>query len=228
MQTITFRGVILPTLAIVLIGSALAWALRMVREQARRSLAARDASAIERALLLGTLLLLLPMLPALNVNGFSSYDFLHARYMYLPIAGVAILVATGWHMAGKLRTVLLVAIALLLLAFVPIDRRLAHAWSDEMTLWSTFHAEEPRSWFVSVKLADQLYIGGRCVAALPLYQQVVEENAEAWAAWLRLGFCYKKLNDPTQAEHALERAATLSGDPRIRQAWQKLRQSMAR
>jgi hypothetical protein len=63
----------------------------------------REASQVERALLLGTLILARPILLTLNLNVLNPVDFLHGRYTYLPLTGMMLLLATGWHLAKKWR-----------------------------------------------------------------------------------------------------------------------------
>ena len=53
---------------------------------------------MQRAVVLGALILVLPILLALNLNSLNPGDFLHGRYTYLPLTGLMILLATLWHL----------------------------------------------------------------------------------------------------------------------------------
>ena len=83
--------------AAIVLAAGCAWAWR----KARRDLPDREAAGVERALLLGTLILVLPILLALNLNALNPGDFLHGRYTYLPLTGLMLLLATGWHLAKQ-------------------------------------------------------------------------------------------------------------------------------
>ena len=61
----------------------------------------------QRSLLLGTVILVLPILLALNLNALNPGDFLHGRYTYLPLAGLMLLLATGWHLLRRGRVIIL-------------------------------------------------------------------------------------------------------------------------
>ena len=87
-ETLSLTGVLLPALAVCGAVIVLAWGLRWTWKKAQRDLSARDMSGVECALLLGTLLLVLPILLTLNLNALNPEDFLHGRYTYLPLAGL--------------------------------------------------------------------------------------------------------------------------------------------
>lgn len=222
-QHMSLEHVLLPALALVCVAAILSGVLWSGRCAARRYLNRGEGFAIERTLVLGILLLLLPILPALNVNGFAAYDFLHARYMYLPLAGVAILIAAGLHVLPRGRLAAAIALVTLCAALIPLNRRLQRPWVDDMTLWTTMHAEEPENWFVTANLGTELYLADRCGEALPLFRRVVQQNPDAWSTWAALGDCNLKMKDLPAAELAMGRAAQISGDPRLAKEWQRIR-----
>jgi hypothetical protein len=82
--------------AILAGGFFLAW-------KARHGAPNDGVAGIKCALLIGTLLLVLPLLLMLNLNAMNPADFLHGRYTYLPLAGLMLLLATGWHLSEKCR-----------------------------------------------------------------------------------------------------------------------------
>ncbi len=105
----SFDGVLLPVMAVICVVAIFASAWRWAWRKAERELSGQEASGVEFALVIGTLLLVLPILPALHLNALNPGDFLHGRYTYLPSAGLMVLVATAWHLSGKLRVPLLCA-----------------------------------------------------------------------------------------------------------------------
>jgi hypothetical protein len=83
-------GVLLPGLGVLCIAAILAggffWAWK-----ARHRAPNDGVAGIKCALLIGTLLLVLPLLLTLNLNAMNPGDFLHGRYTYLPLAGMMLL-----------------------------------------------------------------------------------------------------------------------------------------
>lgn len=67
---------------------------------------------------------------------------------------------------------------------------------------------------------------GQCDEAVPIFQQAIKQYPQDWFAWAGLGECYFKLNDLDNAEQAMHRAADLSGEPRVKEEWQGIREKM--
>ena len=76
----SFDRVLLPGLGVACAVGILAAGWFWVLSKARRDLPAREASGVESSLVIGTLLLILPILPALHLNALNPGDFLHGRY----------------------------------------------------------------------------------------------------------------------------------------------------
>ena len=106
-EKFSVRGALLPGLGVACVAVGLAAMLFWLWKKARRDLPAAEATGVEYSLLIGTLLLVFPILLALNLNVLNPDDFLHGRYVYLSSAGMMLIVATGWHLAGKARMPLL-------------------------------------------------------------------------------------------------------------------------
>ena len=226
-------GVLLPCLGVVgavaVLTTAVFWAWR----KAQRELRDQEAVGVEYALLMGTLLLVLPLLPALHLNALNPGDFLHGRYTYLPSAGLMLLVATGWHLAGKNRIPLLCAGGLLAVVFAVLVVSQVGQWKDDLTVFTIAHALAPHNAPVAQHLADAhvqsallLADDGRCDEAMPVFEQVSHEYPQDWYAWAGLGICFVQVNNLTKAEESLHRAAELSHDSRVMQQWQELRANM--
>jgi hypothetical protein len=227
------KGVLLPGLGVGCAIGMLAWTLFWAWRKARRELAFQEASAIECALLIGTLLLVLPILLALNLNVLNPGDFLHGRYTYLPSAGLMLLLATGWHMAGKARVPLLFAGGLLAFASSVLVVSQEKQWKDDLTVFTVAHQFAPHNAPVAenfakaqVQSALQLADEGRCSEAMPVFERVTQEYPHDWFAWAGLGGCFVQINDLPKAEEALHKAADLSHETRMMQQWQLLREHM--
>lgn len=232
-ESLTVRGVLLPLFALlgcaIVLSAASVWAWRT----AQHDLAPRDAGRIRFGLIAGVLLLVLPLLPALNLNALNPGDFLHGRYVYLPLAGLSILIGIGMHLANRLRRVLLCAAAGLAVAFMPLTWSQEKQWKDDSTVFTTAHELAPRNRPVARNLADTrvraaLLIAdeGRCSEAMPVFDEVNREFPDDWYTWAGRGICFVQMNDLVRAEDALHRAANLSHDPTVTQQWQELRAQM--
>lgn len=229
----SFRGVLLPGLglgcAVAILAGALLWAWR----KAQRDLPRQEAANVGYALMIGTLLLVLPILLTLDLNALNPGDFLHGRYTYLPSAGLMLLVATGWHLAGKMRVPLLCAVGLLAVVFAVLVISQEKQWKDDLTVFTVAQQLAPRNAPVAHNLANahvqaalQLADDGRCSEAMPVFEQVSQEYPQDWYAWAGLGDCFAQVNNLPKAEESLRRAAELSHDSRVMQQWQELRANM--
>jgi protein O-mannosyl-transferase len=229
-DTFSLRSVLLPGLWICCAVAVLTWTTQWAWRKARRDLPIREGVGVEHALLFGTLILVLPILPALNLNALNPGDFLHGRYTYLPLAGLMLLLATGWHLATKRRVVLLSAAGLLAVGFSVLTVRQESAWKDDLTVFTVAHQQAPNNVPVAenlarahVQVALSLDEEGRCGEAVPIFNQAIEQYPHDWFAWAGLGECFVKLNDLPKAEQSLRRASELSHEPRVTEEWQQVR-----
>jgi protein O-mannosyl-transferase len=232
-DTFSFRGVLLPALAVLCAVAILTLACIWARKTARSNLANLEVVGIERALLLGVLLLVLPILPALNLNALNPGDFLHGRYTYLPLAGQMLLLATACRLAKKNRAVLLAAAALIAVAFSVLTIRQETMWKDDLTVFTVAHEIAPNNAPVDhdlvrahVQVALDLDEAGRCGEAVSIFNEAIRKYPQDWYPWAGLGECFFKLDDLPKAEQSLRRAAELSQNPRVIEQWQQLREHM--
>jgi hypothetical protein len=230
--TLSFRGVFLPALEVAC-ALALTATLGLWIWHRAQSLPPREASGVRYALLIALLLLVLPILPALYLNALNPGDFLHGRYTYLPSAGMALLLATAWHLAETWRPSLLLAASSLIIAFTVLTLKQEMAWRDDLTVFTVAHQIAPRNQPVALNLARtrvqaalDLDQSGRCDEALPMFEQVTQQYPQDWFAWAGLGDCQVQLNDLPKAEQSLSRAAELSHDPRVKEQWQQVRDKL--
>lgn len=232
-QGFSLRGVALPALGVSCTIAILVVALSWTWKKARRELPGQNAANVEYALLIGTLLLVLPILLTLNLNALNPGDFLHGRYTYLPSAGLMILVATLWHLTGKLRVPLLFAAGVVAILFAVMTVSQEQQWKDDLTVFTVAYQWAPHNAPVAKNLADahvqaalQLADEGRCSEAMSVFEQVSQEYPQDWYAWAGLGDCYFQVNNLPKAEESLRKAAELSHDSRVMQQWQELRAHM--
>jgi protein O-mannosyl-transferase len=232
-ETVSLRGVLLPGLAVGCAVAILLWTCSWAWRRARHGLPDEEAARVQRALLLGALILALPILLTLNLNALNPGDFLHGRYTYLPLAGLMILVATLWHLSNKGRIISLSAAGLLAIAFSVLTVRQESAWKDDLTVFTVAHENAPHNGPVAqnlarahVQVALSLDEAGRCDEAVPIFEDAIQQYPQDWFAWAGLGECRVKLNDLPKAEQSLRRAAELSHEPRVKEEWQAVRAKM--
>jgi tetratricopeptide (TPR) repeat protein len=234
-NTFSVRSVMLPALGVVcvlaLLGSLFAWAWR----KAGRGIdvAADETKHLREALLLGALLLVLPLLLALNLNALDPGDFLHGRYTYLPLCGLMLLLATGWRLMNKGRTALLITAGAIAVAFSVFTVKQEGMWKDDLTVFTVAHQIAPNNAPIMldltrahVQMALSLDEEGRCDEAVPIFNGAIRHYPQDWFAWAGLGECLFKLNDLSGSEKSLRRAAELSHEPRVREEWQMVRQKL--
>lgn len=232
-DTFSLHGVFLPGLgvlcALAILVAACIWGWR----RAQHELPERQAAGVKRALVIGACLLVLPILLTLNLNALNPGDFLHGRYTYLSLAGLMILLATGWHLSGRRRTVLLVASGVAAVVFSVLTVQQERAWKDDLTIFTLAHQNAPRNAPVAQNLARahvQVGLGldeaGHCDQAVPIFEQAIQQYPQDWFAWAGLGECRFKLNDLAGAEQSLRRAFELSHEARVKEEWQGVRAKM--
>jgi hypothetical protein len=232
-ESFSIRGVLLPVLGLLFCGGLLIAGWVWAWKAAQRQLNEREAANLKLGLIAGGLLLVLPLLPTLNLNALNPGDFLHGRYVYLPLAGLSMLVAIGLHLANSLRWALLCATGVLAIVFVPLTWSQEKQWRDDATVFTMAHELAPHNRPVARNLADTrvraaLLIAddGRCSEAMPVFDEVNREYPDDWYTWAGRGICFVRANDLVRAEEAFHRAADLSRDPRVAQQWQALREHM--
>lgn len=226
------RGVIFPLVALACSLSVLVLALFWTWRKAQE-LGDPGRARVKSAVVVGMLLFVLPLLPALNLNALNPGDFLHGRYTYLPLAGLMLLIATGWSLLGDMRLVLACMTGALLIAFAALTFSQEKQWKDDATLFATAHQLAPHNVLVAQNLANtsvqaalQLDEEGRCSEAIPVFEQVLKDYPEDWYAWAGLGDCFGQLKNLPKAEESLHRAADLSHNSKVIQQWQELRSQM--
>jgi protein O-mannosyl-transferase len=227
------QGVLLPGLAVACILAVLALAIFRLWKEARRALSPAEACGVEYALLIGVLLLVLPILLVLNLNGLNPGDFLHGRYVYLSLIGLMLILAVALRLAGKARNSLLWVAGALAIVFAGLTLSQEGQWKDDLTLFTLAHQLALNNPWVAlnreranVQAALPLVEQGRCADALPVFERVTQEYPQEWSAWSGLGYCYFTQNNLPKAEESLHRAAQLSRDPRTIEMWQELRSHM--
>ena len=232
-QTWSWAGVLVPLLKIGCFAAVLSGVLFWIWRSTKDSLSTRERWTFQVTAIAGILLLVLPLLPALNLNALNPGDFLHGRYIYLPLAGVGLMLAAICHFAGRFRVIAAAVVGSLIVGFVPLTVAQQQQWKDDLTVFAVAHQIAPNNAPVARNLTNAqiqaallLTDDGRCSEAIPVFEQASRQYPDDWYALAGLGYCYVQNNDLVKAEQFLHRAADLSHDRGIIQQWQELRAHM--
>ncbi|RME25197.1 MAG: hypothetical protein D6798_09510 [Deltaproteobacteria bacterium] len=134
----------------------------------------------------------------------ASQGLVADRYLYLPLAGVALAVAGALARAPR---VALVAGAGIALVGGVLTARTLPTWSDDETLWRTAVQRHPSQWTAGA-LARTLDLAGRPEAAIAWYRRAIAPPQAMQEACFRVTAVDVLLGDPeaavADAEVALE------------------------
>ncbi len=202
-QQATFGSFLLPLSILALLVVVLTVVLRRSSQKREGAFAA--------------LLALLVLAPALWVRWFRSYDFVHDRYLYLPVAGFAMLFAIGiGELRGRTapawiaprRQVLPVAV--ISVALIIGNVTLQTNWANDLLLWYHCYRIAPHNPVVLNNLASVLGERGEFRIAVPMFLEVLREDPGNADAQGNLGYTYYLMGDLGQAEQHLNRAVQLN------------------
>jgi tetratricopeptide (TPR) repeat protein len=156
-------------------------------------------------------LILLPLVPPLvGVAIFEDADLAHDRYLYLPVAGLALLAAGALGQLGaKAR---MGAAGGLILALALLNLAQAGQWRDDITLYTRGVRYAPRSALARNRLATEFFRQGRVDDALRIYSESLALEPDNWKTNFVLGVTLYSLKRWDEAEIFFER--TIQIDPR--------------
>jgi tetratricopeptide (TPR) repeat protein len=181
----------------------------------------------ERAFYLALALLITPLLPAFYLCALEPGNFLHDRYLYMPVAGFALLIALAFqklacNMPALVRP-MLVAFCGMALSYALSSMVEAQVWKSDFSLFTRGAQVAPENMVVKSNLASELIRQQRCADAVPLLEQVVQRAPEMWFAHANLGNCYLEAGRGAQAEDELSIAVQLQPLPELVQRLHMLR-----
>jgi len=192
-------SVLLPTGALILVAAGLLW-------WARRSVAVAVAASWA----------LLPLLVLLNLRAFPEGEIVHDRYIYLASVGFALLASLAWKSLRATRIQLLADAGTRVLAALFLVVAMGAAtvyytgfWANNQTLYSRAISIAPNNDLATNNYAGLYVARGDYTGAIPLYASILARHSDFWLANYNLGYCFYKLGRLDEAEHFLQRAATL-------------------
>ena len=165
---------------------------------------------------LAAIWMVVPLLPHLSTLVFTSDEIIHDRYLYLPMAGVALLVAALLtrtsqiaHLPLPNRSVALASalvLGILCVGTVAQNRR----WRSEESLWSSAAAHAPNSRTVRVALGFRAEQKEDLPGALREYEAALRINPDMIDALNNAGFVQARLGQWEQASRYFERIVSLT------------------
>ncbi len=157
--------------------------------------------------------LVLPLVPLLNIRVFLRDDFAHDRYLYLPSAGFAVLVAMAlkkvWERSlrrANVRAALLgTALCLAPVMGYGTIRESLH-FKDNLTFFEYILARTPHNPYAESNYGILLAENGQYGAALERFRNVAKYHPDYQNAIYNLALTFYKMGDFPEAEEAFLRA----------------------
>ncbi|MFM7412268.1 MAG: hypothetical protein ACKO6E_03545 [Planctomycetota bacterium] len=171
----------------------------------------------DRRVAFGLALTVLPLVPVSNLV--PIYRAAADRYLYLPLAGIACVVAclldAPWLHAReprrRLATLVAIAAVVGLLAGC-LERQ--QVWRSQLALWTDTYARNPGSFNGASGLAGALRETGRHAEAIEMARRAIAlSEGGRGDAWMGLALAFEAAGRPTEADTAADKAVDL--DPRL-------------
>jgi tetratricopeptide (TPR) repeat protein len=167
--------------------------------------------------------LTVPMLPTLNVRWMNEGDFVHDRYLYMSMLGVAILAGSayagvrdwikrkhpGMHLFRPLAACVVVT-----LAFASAIQ--STYWANDVSLFARAVSRAPNNEWAQLNYGSALSARGKYADAIPHFVRSYELKP-GWRAADFAGFAYQQSGDFSQADRWFTTAVQLN--PSLANGW---------
>ena len=175
------------------------------------------AARYDRRLLFAFCMIVLPLVPVANL--IPIYRAAADRYLYLPMAGVAIVVAclldAPWLIGRETLRQRIIAGCMAVVAVLGmacIERQTV--WTNSLTLWSDAFRKNPGSFTTATGLGEALREAGRLTEAEQFTREAIRlSNGERGDAWATLALILDVQGRTTDSAAALAKAIEL--DPTL-------------
>ena len=163
--------------------------------------------------------LILPQLPTFNLRWMNEDDFVHDRYMYMSMLGVALLAGSAYSWirekwpGQQLVRPLAVCIAVMF-AFASAIQ--SQYWANDVILFSRAVNRAPKNEWAQLNYGSALSARGKFADAAPHFVRSYELKP-GWRAADFAGFAFQQSGDISQAEHWF--STTLQLNPSLATAW---------
>lgn len=148
-------------------------------------------------------------------------DFLNETRAYLPLAGLAVVLAALMQRYLQHSWWIGIAATLFLLAAVPLNRERNRLWNDDVALWEDAANKSPAKPRVHYNLGVAYAREGRLAPAREEFQQALRLNPGDDLSYAAVGYCAEKLGDLRGALHFYGKALELK--PANRYAQRRVR-----
>lgn len=201
----------------------------------------------DRRILIAVLWLLVPLSPVLYVRLFAQDDFVHDRYLYLPVLGMGVLAGTlaesltkKWKTRQHLTTAA-AGIAVLSLGLVAAVQ--TQPWRNNLLLYTNAVRVAPNNMLARNNLAGEFVKQGRYAEAGEMFKAILEKRPGMWLPNYNYGSLNYRLGnlavaeeylrraisiDPTDADEYIYLGATYLKEGRLEDADQQVRKAIAR
>jgi tetratricopeptide (TPR) repeat protein len=206
-----------PLLLVLIAGSVIVLLARHAWNTAKKPGDSREEARV--ALLAGAWFVLF-LLPSLYLPALQDGAFVQDRYLYVPSAGLAILVALGIGQLGSTKHNVLgiplaqVAVVLALAGWMAFQaQRQTEIWKDNVTLFSRAMMLNPENLTIQHNLAAFLVDAGRYDDAITLLQKLLRIDPDNYPDNNNLGQAYLDEGDREHAVNYLAKACQLQPTP---------------
>jgi tetratricopeptide (TPR) repeat protein len=163
--------------------------------------------------------LVLPMVPTFNLRWMNQDDFVHDRYMYMSMLGVALLAGSAYGWVRKkwptLRLVRPLAVSIaVVLAFASAIQ--SEYWANDVMLFSRAVSRAPDNEWAQLNYGSALSARGKFAEAAPRFVRSYELKP-GWRAADFAGFAFQQSGDLSQGEQWFKTA--LLYNPSLANAW---------
>lgn len=174
----------------------------------------------DKRILAAALWLLLPLAPVLYIRLFAQDDFVHDRYLYLPVLGVAVLAgivgealkqSKSW---GNRRGLIQGAFVIGIVSLGLVAAIQAQPWRNNLLLYTNAVRVAPNNMLARNNLAGEFVKQGRYSEAGEMFKAILEKRPGMWLANYNYGSLNYRLGNLALAEEYLRRAISIDpSDP---------------
>jgi tetratricopeptide (TPR) repeat protein len=158
---------------------------------------------------------LLPLAPVLYIGAFKQEDFVHDRYLYLPVLTLSILAAMLGEFASQVEIrrgvssfhLVVAGAAIVALALSTVAQ--VRPWENNLSLYTNAVRVAPKNGQARNNFANQYSALGRYQDASDVLKALVGDHPDLWLANYNYGFVNYRLGNFALAEEYLLRAIHL-------------------
>ena len=180
---VPIENAVWPLLLLMLVLAGLIWAIR-------------DSSPNTR---FGAAWFAITLAPSLSLRYLNPGDFVHDRYLYLPLVGLALLLAQWVSKFTLTRELVIAASTVIVVLCVGVRLNLS-IWRDDISLFERAIETAPQNPFVKLNLAVAYLNSDRAAEAIPLIQQAIQLNPTYWRPYYVLGQYYQNTGNLAEAD----------------------------